>query len=421
MIPFLQTIQIAYLMPAVSYGVLLFFMSRLFPSRLKLWQLTLMALLFPIGNLPKLFWGSFSLIANITRIVYIPIGMVLCPLLAFRGSVWRRLAVNLSLFASQMLGEATATTVFIGVKMTAEIDIVRDIIPIMPPYYLVTFGVNIAADCAVVFFAKALEFKRFSRLYIPAFLFPLSLMGTVYASVTPASSWMFLISLLLGCGALTALMYLLGSLEEKQELEIQLQETRHALELDQAHYRNIEEQREKLSHIRHDFKNQLASISALLQMGEEQEARDMIGSVSRMIDETKENVYCTIPVVNAVLSEKDRLCREKGIALSVDLMLPPRLTVESIHLCSIFGNLLDNAIRGTEAAKAEQASITLRSLQDGDYLFLKVTNPSPPPQPPREGRGIGTRILTDLAQRYGGDYQTEYRDGVFSAVVCLLA
>ena len=153
---------------------------------------------------------------------------------------------------------------------------------------------------------------------------------------------------------------------------------------------------------------------------EEQEARDMISSVSRTIDETRENVYCDIPVVNAVLSEKDRLCHEKGITLTVDLALPAGLTVESIHLCSIFGNLLDNAIRGAEAAGAERPAVSLRSLREGDYLFLKVTNPSPPPQPPREGRGLGTQILTELAQRYGGDYQTEYKDGVFSAVVFLL-
>lgn len=125
-------------------------------------------------------------------------------------------------------------------------------------------------------------------------------------------------------------------------------------------------------------------------------------------------------MVNAVLSEKDRLCREKGIVLSVDLALTPKLTIESIHLCSIFGNLLDNAIRGAEVATVKQPTIFLQSLRDADYLFLKVTNPSLPPQPPREGRGISTRILTDLAQQYGGDYHTEYEDGVFSAMVCLL-
>ncbi|PWM71878.1 MAG: hypothetical protein DBX59_07825 [Bacillota bacterium] len=415
-----QTIMLSWILPAVVYGILVFFMSRLFPIRLKLWQLILMVLFLPTGNFPKLIWGPFSLVSGIVRVIFIPIGFVLYPLLMFRGSVWRRLAVNLSLFACQMLGEMTATSLFIGVKMTETIDISRDILPIFIPYSLITVSVDVTASYAVVFFAKALESKRFSRLYIPAFLFPLSLMGISYSSVTPVGSWIFILSILLGCGALTALMYLLGSLEEKQVLEIQLQETRHAMELEQAYYRSVEEQREKLSLIRHDFKNQLASISALLQLGEEQEARQMIGSVSQTIDDTREAVYCSIPVINAVLSGKEQRCREKGITLSVDLTLPPNLMVEPLHLCSIFGNLLDNAICGVERGKTEQPTITLRSLQEGDYLFLKVTNPSPPPQPPREGRGIGTRILHDLTQQYGGDYQTEYKDGIFTAVVCLL-
>ena len=144
-----------------------------------------------------------------------------------------------------------------------------DIAQLLPNSFAAVTGVYITAGCTVVFFAKTLAFKRFSLLYIPAFLFPLSLMGIVYASATPVGDWVFLVSLLLGCGALTALMYLLGSLEEKQALEIQLWETRHALELEQAHYLCVEQQRESLFHIRHDFKNQLASISALLQMGEE--------------------------------------------------------------------------------------------------------------------------------------------------------
>ena len=105
----------------------------------------------------------------------------------------------------------------------------------------------------MVFFARALQFKRLSRLYALAFLFPLSLIGVANYALLQMGVWVLVLSLLLGCGALAALMFLLGSLEEKQALEIQLQETRHAMELEQAHYQSMEEQRKRLSHIRHDF------------------------------------------------------------------------------------------------------------------------------------------------------------------------
>lgn len=412
---------LVWLLPAAAYGILLLFLSRLFPLRCRPWLVAVAALLFPLGNLPKLVWGMFSPASDLVRLAFLPVGLVLIPLLLFRGSVWKRLAVNLSLFACQMLGEMTVSATLLPLEEIPAVDIARSILPILLPYSLVTLAVQAVGSCAVLFFAKALGARRFSRLYIPAFLFPVSLLGTAYSRIIPVGPWLFVLSLLLGCGALAALMYLLGSLEEKEALERRLQETRHAMELEQAHYRSVEEQREKLSRLRHDFKNHLASIAALLQSGEEGAARQLIGAVSRAIDETRESTYCPIPVVNAVLSGKERLCREKGITLAVDLSLPGELTVEPIHLCSIFANLLDNAIRAAEQSGVPQPTITLRSLQEGDYLFLKVTNPSPPPSPPPEGRGMGQRILQDLGRQYGGGYQWEYADGTFTALVCLLA
>ena len=124
--------------------------------------------------------------------------------------------------------------------------------------------------------------------------------------------------------------------------------------------------------------------------------------------------------LDSILNDKLGRAERAGARLEVDVRLPENLAADVFDLAVILGNLLDNAIRGAEAAGAERPAVSLRSLREGDYLFLKVTNPSPPPQPPREGRGLGTQILTELAQRYGGDYQTEYKDGVFSAVVCLL-
>ena len=91
-----NTVAMIWGLPAVAYGLLLFFMSRLFPARLKPWQLVLIALLYPLGNLPKLPWGVFSPVADVVRICFVPIGFVIIPPALFRGSVWRRLAMNTS-------------------------------------------------------------------------------------------------------------------------------------------------------------------------------------------------------------------------------------------------------------------------------------------------------------------------------------
>lgn len=210
---------------------------------------------------------------------------------------------------------------------------------------------------------------------------------------------------------------------KKSALQEELREARHLMELEQAHYREVELRREELAKIRHDFNNQLASIAQLFRAGEEASAKEMISALAEEIDQTKENPYCSVPVVNAVLTEKARSCAAEGIGLEVELDFPHLISVEQLHLCSIFSNLLDNALTACkELQTKEKPIIRLSSKVDGDYLFIKAINPSnKPPKKPAPGHGYGFRILSDLTGRYGGNYRTEYRNGVFTAVASLLA
>jgi hypothetical protein len=67
-------------------------------------------------------------------------------------------------------------------------------------------------------------------------------------------------------------------------------------------------------------------------------------------------------------------------------------------------------------------TIELKSMVDGGYLFIKAINPSSErPKKPAPGHGYGSRILSDFAARYCGDYRTDYEDGVFTAMVSLMA
>jgi hypothetical protein len=57
---------------------------------------------------------------------------------------------------------------------------------------------------------------------------------------------------------------------------------------------------------------------------------------------------------------------------------------------------------------------------EGRYLFIKSVNPAAEPRKkPAPGRGYGSRILSDYAARYCGDYRTEYEDGEFRATIAL--
>jgi sensor histidine kinase regulating citrate/malate metabolism len=94
-----------------------------------------------------------------------------------------------------------------------------------------------------------------------------------------------------------------------------------------------------------------------------------------------------------------------------------------MHLCSVFSNMLDNAIAAcVKAQSRDKPLIRLSSIVDGDYLIVKTTNPSEKPNSKAApGRGYGLRILSELAERYGGNFQCHYREGVFTALASLSA
>lgn len=226
--------------------------------------------------------------------------------------------------------------------------------------------------------------------------------------------------MVLSGGAIIALLHYVVSLENKAALEDELRSTRHAMELEQIHYKSVEERREELARIRHDFNNQLAAIGYLIRMEETADAEKMIRQLSADIEDTRENPYCAIPVVNAVLSEKETVCREKGVLLQTELDIPYPLSVEPLHLCSIFANLLDNAIRGAEECGRKPSRISLTSAVAGDYLMIKTVNPANPPKMPKPGHGYGSRILAEVAEQYEGSFQSGYENGMYTAVVSLL-
>lgn len=209
---------------------------------------------------------------------------------------------------------------------------------------------------------------------------------------------------------------------EKDEMEKELSELKHKSELERQHYQSIEIRREELAKIRHDYNNQLSSVLGLLKTSNPQEAEKIIQSLLGKIEETREYPYCSIPIINAILSEKEKECRTNGIKLYPDILLPDNVAIKPIDLCSIFSNLLDNAIRActhlpTEVIRGIEISCRIQ----GDYLLIRCANKATKaPGKKPEGSGYGTKILQEIAKQYHGDFQTEFSNGVFTACLILL-
>lgn len=414
-----ETVILWLILPFAVYLVHPIFMGMVIPSRLRRWwQVVLLAAGVALFNLPKVIWGVYSTPADIFRLLSVPVILVAIPVLFFSGPVWKRLLVNFLLFSGQFVGEALAVFLLGDIYQIRDTNVVVSNFTQGAVYVVIGLLGIILVDSGVVILARIVQAKRFSIVYLPVIFILASLFGNYYAYVSASGALFWCVCILLSGVSIVCLLYYVASLEKKAELEKELQDIHYTMELERAHYRTIQERREDLARIRHDFNNQLATVSLLIQSGEESDAQSMLRQLGENIAATREEPYCSVPVINAVLTEKTALCKKEDVQLEVALELPDTLTIDPLHLCSIFANLLDNAAKA--AKDTEAPTILLSSAVAGDYLFIKTINPSLPPKTPDKGHGYGSKILKQLSAKYDGSYQTSYENGIFTAVVSLL-
>lgn len=215
-----------------------------------------------------------------------------------------------------------------------------------------------------------------------------------------------------------AVAVILISQADRDAMAERLQEFRRLSEQERQYFSVVEARQEELSKLRHDYNNLLSSASALLREGNVPEAEKLLSEISDSLRATRTRPYCAVPVVNAVLAEKEALCDREGVALETRLLLPPEPPVDRIDLCRALSNLMDNAIRGS--AGAADRRIQLSGCVVRDYLVIKCVNTVPDgPAPNNTGTGYGMQILQDLAARYSGDFSARREDGQFTAQLSL--
>jgi sensor histidine kinase regulating citrate/malate metabolism len=169
----------------------------------------------------------------------------------------------------------------------------------------------------------------------------------------------------------------------------------------------------------HEFANQLHTISGLVELGEYDSVRDLVGTLTRRRAEISDAVtrHIADPAVAALVIAKTTLAAESGVALQLDdrshlAALDPALATDVI---TVLGNLIDNAVDVSEGSDRELVTV---GVNDADGLTISVADSGPGvPVHLREsifargvtskpdvpgGRGIGLALVRLVSAQLGG-------------------
>ena len=126
----------------------------------------------------------------------------------------------------------------------------------------------------------------------------------------------------------------------------------------------------------HEFANQLHTISGLVQLGEYDSVRDLVGTLTRRRAEISDAVTQRIsdPAVAALLIAKTTLAAESGVSLEIApdshlAALPPALATDVITL---LGNLIDNAVDVSVGSQPAPGHVSIDDHDGPDHLGRRL-------------------------------------------------
>lgn len=213
--------------------------------------------------------------------------------------------------------------------------------------------------------------------------------------------------------------------------QMRIYEHSQQLELQRRNYESIRQKMELGRIYRHDMRHHLAALDRMLQLGDTQNARQYVRTLSGGMEQLSQSVQCANSAVNAVLTAYLDQAASAGCTVETCVLLPETLPFEDTDLCVALANPLENAIHACQDLPEEQRRIKLgMELTDNNRLVLSIENPCPRPVkfgpdglPARsrgEGHGLGLQSVRAVADKYGGLFRCQWENGSFSLRTVLI-
>ncbi len=190
---------------------------------------------------------------------------------------------------------------------------------------------------------------------------------------------------------------------------------------------------DSLREVRHELKNHDAYMSALLEDENYDLMRRYFAEYRRQNAGLLNYVSTGNRRVDAVVNAKVAIARDQGIEIKTMLAVPPELPFEEADVFRLLANLLDNAIEGAQRAEGAGKVVTLKVAPRAGYWFFFVSNPCDPAhvrrnragrlltsKKDREIHGFGTKVISEIAEKYHGTASFSVVGNMFEAKVMLL-
>lgn len=201
-------------------------------------------------------------------------------------------------------------------------------------------------------------------------------------------------------------------------------------ELTDTHYHEVDNMYQRMRVWRHDYRNHLQTMKALLAEGRLADLEHYLDDLDHGLTALDSPIKTGNHMADAILSSKLALARSRGIDTRVDAHIPVRLAISDLDLCAVLGNLFDNAIEANAVLPAGERMIRVYMALKGTQLYISFTNATAARKRRKvagrfgttkrgEGHGFGLVHIDDIVESAGGYLSRNSEDGAFTTEILL--
>ena len=219
-----------------------------------------------------------------------------------------------------------------------------------------------------------------------------------------------------------------ASLYVRRKTAQEVQRENYALNIENAvmkeYYETLSNQIDKNKKFHHDIDNHMGTLKSMI---DDNVSKETVTEYANEIKEEYKEIgtleYCANPVVNAVIQNKSKQCKQLGIDFNTQIERFDISKFKETDFIALMANVLDNAIEECERIEVKNKVVCLKMGSLEKNLFIKVENSTDKTadmlgnlttsKNDKESHGVGMKIIKEIVEKYKGEYMVDIQDGMF--------
>ena len=200
-----------------------------------------------------------------------------------------------------------------------------------------------------------------------------------------------------------------------------------ALELEKNEYTSLIASQIKSNKDLHDLKHKMYSIKEYIKNNDSR-VNEVVDEICESVSEQQIIDYVGKADVNALLNVKNNLAKCKGISLKISTLISSDIVIDTMDLCVILGNIIDNSIEASDGITENREEIILELKTQSNYLAIKCINPTVNTDvnvgnSSKESGGLtngfGLVKIQELTKKYDGSFSFDVSNRKFTISLLL--